>query len=96
MAIGTAQYTSGYHSATQCPNTLTEVSSQVLDTHGNMLVQQRSAEKDTHPSEWDVSVAGHIGAGDESRATAARECGEEIGLEETAQLLCTLYYAGTS
>ena len=31
-----------------------------------VLLQQRSAHKDTYPNCWDVSVAGHITAGDQS------------------------------
>eukprot|EP01051_Picozoa_sp_SAG22_P020028 SAG22_NODE_3892_length_1480_cov_2.062274_2_plen_244_part_00 len=47
---------------------------------GKIVVQQRSLAKDTNPGLWDVSVAGHITAGDCSLETAARECEEELGL----------------
>ena len=50
---------------------------------GQLLLQQRGKEKDTHPLLWDVSVAGHIGAGEEFESSALREVSEEIGLEIT-------------
>lgn len=45
-----------------------------------VLIQKRGADKDTHPSLWDVSVAGHVGAGEEIIVAAIREVKEEIGL----------------
>ena len=48
---------------------------------GQVLIQQRAANKDTHPLLWDVSVAGHIGAGEKIETSAVREVKEEIGLE---------------
>ncbi len=49
-------------------------------TAGEILFQQRASNKDTFPSLWDVSVAGHIGAGEEITKAAVREVEEEIGL----------------
>ncbi|HMB64277.1 MAG TPA: NUDIX domain-containing protein [Eudoraea sp.] len=48
--------------------------------NGHVLIQQRGREKKTHPLLWDVSVAGHVGAGEAIIATAIREVEEEIGL----------------
>ncbi len=48
---------------------------------GEILIQQRAASKETYPLLWDVSVAGHIGAGEEIIPSAIREISEEIGLE---------------
>ena len=45
-----------------------------------ILIQQRGRNKDTHPLLWDVSVAGHIGAGEDIETAAQREVEEEIGL----------------
>lgn len=50
---------------------------------GNVLLQQRGKAKETHPLLWDVSVAGHIGAGEEIETAAIRETEEEIGLKIT-------------
>lgn len=47
---------------------------------GRILIQQRGKDKDTHPLLWDVSVAGHVGAGEEIELSAIREVEEEIGL----------------
>lgn len=49
--------------------------------NAQILIQQRGKYKDTHPLLWDVSVAGHIGAGEEIETSAIREVSEEIGLE---------------
>jgi len=48
---------------------------------GGILIQKRGAGKDTFPLLWDVSVAGHVGAGEEIASAAVREVKEEIGLD---------------
>ncbi len=53
--------------------------------NGEILIQQRAENKDTHPGLWDVSVAGHIGAGEDVVHSAIREVKEEIGLEITSK-----------
>ena len=45
-----------------------------------VLFQQRSEDKDTNPSCFDITVAGHLAAG-ESPKDAVRELEEEIGLK---------------
>ena len=45
-----------------------------------VLLQKRSACKDSFPGEYDTSSAGHIPAGDEPVASALRELGEELGI----------------
>lgn len=55
--------------------------------NGKILIQQRAKNKDTHPLLWDVSVAGHIGAGESIEVSALREIQEEIGLSVTEQML---------
>ncbi|OQD43414.1 hydrolase [Croceivirga radicis] len=47
---------------------------------GEVLLQQRGKNKATHPLLWDVSVAGHIAAGEAYEIAAVREVLEEIGL----------------
>lgn len=47
---------------------------------GLVLLQQRGKDKNTHPLLWDVSVAGHVGAGEQIETAALREIEEEIGL----------------
>ncbi len=48
--------------------------------HGQVLLQQRGKDKESHPLLWDVSVAGHVGAGENLEDSALREVFEEIGL----------------
>ena len=49
--------------------------------NGEILLAQRSATKVICPSLWDVSVAGHVDAGEFIIQAAIREVKEEIGLE---------------
>ena len=54
---------------------------------GKVLLQKRAPEKDTFPGLWDVSVAGHVHAGETPLEAALREVKEEIGLELKAGAL---------
>lgn len=47
---------------------------------GKVLLQQRGVNKDANSLKWDVSVAGHIGAGETPELGAFREVQEEIGV----------------
>ena len=47
----------------------------------DILLQKRSACKDSHPGCYDISSAGHIGAGDEALKSALRELEEELGIK---------------
>ena len=49
-------------------------------TDGQILLQKRVDHKDTFPGLWDISVAGHIGAGESKKNAAIREIKEELGL----------------
>lgn len=48
--------------------------------NGQILVQLRGRNKKSFPLLWDVSVAGHVEAGEEIALAALRETKEEIGL----------------
>jgi len=54
---------------------------------GQVLLQQRGKNKLTYPLFWDVSVAGHIVAGEQIETAALREIKEEIGLKITKDAL---------
>jgi isopentenyldiphosphate isomerase len=45
-----------------------------------VLLQRRSLVKENWPGLWDVSVAGHLSAGESAEEAAVREAQEEIGL----------------
>jgi isopentenyldiphosphate isomerase len=57
---------------------------------GRVLLQRRSATKENWPDLWDISVAGHISAGESAIDSAIREAHEEIGLTLTPDLLTHL------
>ena len=51
----------------------------IFNSHGQLLIQQRSAQKEAFPEKWDVSAAGGVRAGETSRQGAEREVREELG-----------------
>lgn len=52
-----------------------------------LLLQKRSAEKDSFPGRFDTSSAGHIQAGDEPEESAIRELHEELGIQASKEEL---------
>lgn len=56
----------------------------LYNTKGQILIQQRGSQKDVHPLLWDVSVAGHVSAGEKIPVAALREVEEEVGLQLAA------------
>ena len=57
-----------------------------------ILLQKRSAAKDSFPGKYDTSSAGHVEAGHEPLESAIRELFEELGIEAREDLLT---FAGT-
>lgn len=53
----------------------------VIDKNSNVLLQKRSSNKKLWPNKWDVTVGGHVDAGEFGTQTIIRECKEELGLE---------------
>ena len=53
----------------------------LFTNNGEILLQQRSHKKKIYPLLWDVSVAGHIDAGETFIDAVMRETEEEIGLQ---------------
>lgn len=61
------------------------------DGRRQVLLQKRSAHKDSFPGMYDASAAGHIPAGEEPLASILREMDEEIGIHAAPSQLS---YAG--
>jgi isopentenyldiphosphate isomerase len=53
----------------------------LYNSKGEILLQLRAKNKKLYPALWDVSAAGHIGAGEEPIVSALREADEEIGIQ---------------
>lgn len=56
-----------------------------------LLLQKRSANKDSYPGCLDISSAGHLGAGDDYLPCALRELREELGIDALPQELTFLF-----
>jgi len=52
----------------------------VVNDNNQILLQQRCAKKKFFPNVWDVSFAGHVGAGEDAITSAIREGEEELGI----------------
>lgn len=65
----------------------------IIDQYNNVLIQKRAANKDVFPNLWDISVAGHISAGELPIISAIREVEEEVGIKLQEN---ELHYIGTS
>lgn len=53
----------------------------LLNSRGELLLQQRSAQKEGNPLKWNSSAAGHVTAGTTPLFTARQETLEELGLD---------------
>ncbi len=52
----------------------------LYNSRGEILLQLRAKGKQLYPGVWDLSAAGHVAAGEDPVAAAARELEEELGL----------------
>lgn len=52
----------------------------IINEENEILMQQRSYKKDKNAGMWDISVTGHISAGQDSLSAAAREINEEVSV----------------
>ena len=58
----------------------------IVNEENEVLIQQRAANKEKNANLWDVSVAGHISAGQDSLSAAAREINEEVSVDLGAKV----------
>ena len=52
----------------------------IVNDANKILIQQRSKNKEKNAGLWDLSVAGHLSAGQDSLAGANREISEEVSV----------------
>lgn len=52
----------------------------IINDKNEILIQQRSDNKDKNAGMWDISVAGHISAGQDALSAATREINEEVAV----------------
>lgn len=52
----------------------------IVNENNEILLQQRSHDKDKNPDMWDISVTGHLSAGQDSLMAATREISEEVSV----------------
>jgi 16S rRNA (adenine1518-N6/adenine1519-N6)-dimethyltransferase len=62
----------------------------IFNSAGDVFLQFRSRRKDRHPLLWDSSAAGHVNAGEGYNQAAARELGEELGVQIPLQKVAKL------
>lgn len=58
----------------------------IVNKDNQILLQQRSFNKEKNAGMWDISVAGHISAGQDSLSAAAREINEEVSVDLGARV----------
>lgn len=56
----------------------------IYNSQGEVLLQRRAKQKQLYPDVWDVSVGGHVSAGETPIEAAIKEVSEEIGLRIAA------------
>ncbi len=63
----------------------------LINSKGQLLIQQRSKTKKNFPNVWDLTLGGNVQAGENARMGAQRELKEELGLEVDFSEIRPLY-----
>lgn len=58
----------------------------IINEKNEILLQQRAATKDTNANMWDISVAGHVSAGQDSISASIREIKEELKIDVSTNI----------
>jgi isopentenyldiphosphate isomerase len=53
----------------------------IINSKGEILIQKRSAIKESSPGLWDISAAGHMSAGESVLEAVHKEISEELGIK---------------
>ena len=61
----------------------------IINEKNEILLQQRSPNKDKNANLWDISVAGHISSGQDAISAAVREINEEVMIDVEAKVSIT-------
>lgn len=59
----------------------------LMNSKRELLLQQRSATKETYPLYWSGAAAGHVDSGETYEQAASRELSEELGIEAPLRYL---------
>jgi isopentenyldiphosphate isomerase len=59
----------------------------LVNSRKELLLQQRSAGKETYPLYWSGAAAGHVDSGETYEQAAIRELAEELGVEAPVRFL---------
>ncbi|MDR1008800.1 MAG: NUDIX domain-containing protein, partial [Rickettsiales bacterium] len=63
----------------------------IINSKAELLLQLRSKTKPDQPGKWDISIGGHIAAGETSCDACMREAKEELGLNLPAEAFGYLF-----
>ena len=63
----------------------------LVNKNNELVIQQRSPDKALFPNLWDISVGGHVSAGEQTIVSAKRELSEELGVETNSNELEYLF-----
>ncbi len=77
----------GYHSRYECHHNKQlihrAVGVVIFNDQGQILLQKRSMDKDTHPGFYTLSTSGHVGKSETYKQAAKRELQEELGIQSS-------------